>query len=297
MKFPLNIISHDTKINFIKARYVTFSISIILTLATLLLLGTRGLNKGIDFTGGIIIEVQTSAPLDIKTLREAVSKLGYTGASVQELDNETVIMLRVQPKDKVNPEEDVTQLKSVLTSLNNDLTFRRVDYVGPKVGNELMLKGVYAMLLSLVAMMVYIWIRFNWQFGIGAILALFHDAIVTLGFYVVSGYEFDLTAIAAILTIVGYSINDTVVIYDRIRDNLVKHKTMPLAELLNLSINETLSRTIMTVLTTVVVCLALVLFGGHAIESFSSAVLFGILFGTYSSICISAPVLLYTKIK
>lgn len=296
MKFPLSVIPHNTKIDFIGARYIAFTFSIFLTLATIVLLNTHGLNKGIDFTGGIIMELQSATPLDMKELRNLVSSSGYAGANLQELDGSNIVMLRVQPKGD-NSEKEVSQLKSILSSVNSDVNFRRVDYVGPRVGGELMQKGAYAMLMSLVAMMIYIWLRFSWQFGIGAILALFHDAIITLGFYVITGYEFDLTSIAAILTIIGYSINDTVVIYDRIRDNLAKHKNISTAKLLNLSINETLSRTIMTVVTTAVVCLALVLFGGHAIKGFSAAVLFGILFGTYSSICISAPVLLYTKIK
>jgi len=296
MKFPISIIPYNSKLDFIGARYITFAFSIFLTIATIVLLLTHGLNKGIDFTGGIIIELQSPSPLNIKSLRDGVSSAGYAGATLQEMAGDNIIMLRVQPKESKS-EQEVTSLKSILSSIDSSITFRRVDYVGPRVGGELMQKGVYAMLMSLLAMMAYIWFRFNWQFGIGAILALFHDAIVTLGFYSVTGYEFDLTSIAAILTIVGYSINDTVVIYDRIRDNLVKHKSMSTSALLNLSINETLSRTIMTVATTAAVCLALVLFGGHAIQSFSAAVLFGILFGTYSSICISAPVLLYTRIK
>ena len=296
MKFPISIIPYGTTVNFVGFRRFFFSISIILTIGTILLLSINGLNKGIDFTGGIIMEVTSTHQFDLKALRSSINSAGYEGAALQELSNEGTIMIRVQPRSE-SPQGDVTHIKSLLHSIDSNITFRKVDFVGPKVGDELMHKGLYAMIIALIAMMMYIWTRFSWQFGIGAILALFHDAIITLGFYSFTKFEFDLSSIAAILTIVGYSINDTVVIYDRIRDNLVKHKRMQLADLLNLSINETLSRTIMTVFTTVVVCVALVMFGGDAIKGFSSAVLFGILFGTYSSICISAPILLYTRIK
>lgn len=296
MKFPISMIPVTTKFNFIGLRKLFFTLSITLTIFTALLLFNKGLNKGIDFTGGLIIEAKTSANIDLKTLRHSITKEGYEGASLQEMSDENSVMIRLQPKN-TSPDEDILIVKSLLKKIDSDVSFRRVDYVGPKVGSELMQKGVNAMLLSLIAMMIYIWSRFSWQFGIGAIIALFHDAIITLGFYSVTRFEFDLSSIAAILTIVGYSINDTVVIYDRIRDNLTKHKKMKTAEILNLSINETLSRTIMTVLTTAVVCIALVVFGGDSIKGFSSAVLFGILFGTYSSVCISAPILLYTRIK
>lgn len=296
MKFPISIIPVTTNFNFIGLRKLFFTLSIILTISTAFLLLNNGLNKGIDFTGGLIIEAKTSGNTDLKTLRHSITDAGYEGASLQEMSDENSVMIRLQPKN-TSPDEDILIVKSLLKKIDADVSFRRVDYVGPKVGSELMQKGVNAMLLSLIAMMIYIWSRFSWQFGVGAIIALFHDAIVTLGFYSVTRFEFDLSSIAAILTIVGYSINDTVVIYDRIRDNLTKHKKMKTAEILNLSINETLSRTIMTVLTTAVVCIALVVFGGDSIRGFSSAVLFGILFGTYSSVCISAPILLYTRIK
>jgi preprotein translocase subunit SecF len=296
MKFPISIIPVTTNFNFIGLRKLFFLLSIILTISTVVLLFNNGLNKGIDFTGGLIIEAKTSAKLDLKVLRHSIIDAGYEGASLQEMSDENTVMIRLQPKN-ASPDEDISIVKLLLSDIDSAVSFRRVDYVGPKVGSELMQKGVNAMLLSLVAMMIYIWSRFSWQFGVGAIIALFHDSIITLGFYSLTRFEFDLSSIAAILTIVGYSINDTVVIYDRIRDNLTKHKKMKTTEILNLSINETLSRTIMTVLTTAVVCIALVIFGGDAIRGFSSAVLFGILFGTYSSICISAPILLYTRIK
>jgi preprotein translocase SecF subunit len=296
MKFPLSIVPDKVNIGFIKWHKLAFVFSAVITIMTLGSLWAFGLNQGIDFAGGIVVELQSDKAVDIILLREAINKSGYVGASLQELPGENALKLRLKPKTS-NFDEEIGRLNGIIKAVDANIIFRKMDFVGPKVGDELVVRCIYATFVALIAMMVYIGLRFNWQFGIGAIVALLHDAIITLGFFIIMGYEFDLTSVAAVLTIVGYSINDTVVIYDRIRDNLQRHKRMPLAELLNLSINETLSRTVMTVLTTVVVCISLVLFGGESLRSFSAAILFGILFGTYSSIYISAPMLLYTKIR
>jgi preprotein translocase subunit SecF len=292
MQFPLRIIKNSPQIDFVGKRFITYCLSIIITIATIALLFSKGLHLGIDFTGGIILEMKCAETIHIDNFRHALEKSGYAGASIQS-DSSGIFMIRVQPRSGINYAEEVTNLRAILSAItNNDIDFRRIDYVGPKVGDSLVTKGVLSLVIALVAIMIYVWIRFDWQFGIGVIVALIHDAIATMGFYIVSGYEFDLTSIAALLTIIGYSVNDSVVIYDRIRENIKKHGRKNIVKLVNNSINETLSRTIMTAATTLVVCLTLVLFGGKAIEGFSAAMLFGIAFGTYSSICISAPIII-----
>ncbi len=298
MKFPIALIPDNTKIDFIGKRSIAFAFSIVITLIICALFFFKGLNLGIDFTGGIIFEIKTSEEITLKDLRDLLSDTNYKGATLQNLGQADTILIRIQPKDNADQKQEVERLKDLLNSyFDHQVEFRKVDYVGPKVGKDLVFKGISATVLALLCMMAYIWFRFNWQYGIGAILALLHDAFFTLGFYIVSGTEFDLSSIAAILTVIGYSINDSVVIFDRIRENLRKYKFKSIAELINLSINETLSRTIMTVLTTLVVCIALVVFGGEVIYGFSMAMLIGIAFGTYSSVYIAAPILLHTNIN
>jgi preprotein translocase subunit SecF len=297
LKLPLHLVPYNTKIDFIGKKWISFAFSIFITVATVMLLFTKGLNLGIDFTGGIIIESRTEHEIDVSKYRDVLIEAGYHGASVQNFGSNNGVLLRFQAKDSDAQAKEVEVVKNLLKEkIDNKIEFRKIDYVGPKVGKELIEKGVKALILALLVMLVYIWFRFSWQFGLGAVIALFHDAIATIGFYIVSGYEFDLTSIAAVLTIIGYSINDTVVIYDRIRENMRKYKIKHLAEIINLSVNETLSRTVMTVSTCLLVCLAFVLFGGEVIEGFSMAMLFGIAFGTYSSVYIAAPVLMYTGI-
>jgi len=298
MKFPFELVPHNTKINFIGARFAAFVFSILLSIGSIAIVFTHGLNFGIDFTGGIIMEARTQKNYEISDIRELLSDAGYTGATIQNFGSNADLLIRLQPKEDEDQVKEVANLKSLMSNfLEGDVEFRRVDYVGPKVGKELVNKGLMALFLSLTVMTAYIAVRFSWQFGVGVIIALFHDAIATVGFYVVTQYEFDLYSIAAILTIVGYSINDTVVIYDRIRENMRKYKVSDMTEIINLSVNETLSRTIMTVSTTLIVCLALVVFGGEVIKGFSMAMLFGIAFGTYSSVYIAAPVLMHTGFK
>jgi preprotein translocase subunit SecF len=298
MKFPIVLVSHKTNINFIGMKWIAFLFSIFITIATVVIVFTHGLNLGIDFTGGIIIEARTEQTYEIGKVRDLLTDAGYHGANIQNFGSQSDILIRLQPKQTDDQVKEITELKNLIGQyFDNKIEFRRVDYVGPKVGKELVEKGLIALCLSLVVMMSYIAMRFSWQYGIGVVVSLFHDAIATVGFYVVTQYEFDLYSIAAILTIVGYSINDTVVIYDRIRENLRKYKAPDMADIINLSVNETLSRTIMTVSTTLLVCLALVLFGGEVIKGFSMALLFGIAFGTYSSVYIAAPILMHTGFK
>ncbi|WHQ47217.1 MAG: protein translocase subunit SecF [Candidatus Midichloria sp.] len=297
LKLPIILIKQNTKINFLKQRYAGYLISFLITIITLICIFTKGFNLGIDFTGGVIMEISSASPITVTNMRSILDHAGYHGATIQH-DDKNNIIIRLQPKNDNVCASEIEELKKSILTMFAHVEFRKIDYVGPKVGDELINKGVIAIVLALVAMMIYVAIRFNWVFSVGVVIALTHDIIATIGFYIFSRFEFDLTSIAAILTIIGYSVNDSIVIYDRIRENLRKHTQKNISELINLSINETLSRTIMTAATTLVVCMALVLFGGPALKGFGAALFFGIAFGTYSSIYISAPLLtLFYKSK
>lgn len=269
-------------------------------LGTIILVLTNGLNFGIDFSGGIVIEAKLPASADLSSIRSDLDGLNLGEIALQSFGSERDIMIRLQKQEGNQAEQmkAVDKVKNALEKIvEGTVDYRKVDFVGPQVGSELLQGSILAMLLSFVGIMVYLWFRFEWQFGLGAILALIHDAAVTVGFFAVTGLEFNLTSVASILTIIGYSVNDSVVIYDRIRENLRKYKKMPLDELINLSLNATLSRTILTVSTTVVALLALVFAGGNVLYGFSLSMLFGIVIGTYSSIYISAPILIYMNIR
>lgn len=294
--FPLRFIPDNTKIRFLKHRIAAFACSLLVISGSFGLVATKGLNLGIDFTGGVLIELRTPEPVDLTQLRSALSSGKFGEVSLQNFGDEKEILVRLQAGDE-NQGEIVTQAKQILDEQVKGIDYRRVEYVGPTVGQELVRAGFMALGLSLVAMMVYIWFRFEWQFGVGGILALMHDAVALLGFYAVMGLDFGLPAIAAILTVVGYSINDSVVIYDRIRENLRRYKKMPLEEVLDVSINETLSRTVLTGGTTLLALIALSVFGGEIVRGFSLAIGFGVIIGTYSSIYISAPVLVYMRVR
>lgn len=258
--------------------------------ASIILIFVKGLNFGIDFSGGILIEARMKTSVDVKEIRELILS-EVKDVQIQN-SGEKDFLIRV-PKSDIEQSDLVKKIQRILSTKFSDIEYRKVDYVGPQVGSELILKGFFALLLSFLVIMIYIWIRFDWQFGLGGIFALFHDAILTLGFFAVSGLEFNLTSIAAILTVIGYSINDSVVIYDRIRENLRKYKKLNLSSLINSSINSTLSRTILTSGITLFLVLSLMIFGGEVLRSFSFATFFGIIIGTYSSIYISAPILIY----
>ncbi len=280
----------NTKIDFMKVHKIALFASIFCILVSLILVFTRGLNLGIDFAGGILIEARMSEDVDVAEVREMISKEAKD-VQIQNIDQRD-LLIRVGKSS----EEQSVLVRKIQESLNEKyrgIEYRKIDYVGPQVGSELIKKGFLALFLSFVFIMVYIWIRFDWQFGLGGIFALLHDAVFTVGFFSITQLEFNLTSIAAVLTIIGYSINDSVVIYDRIRENLSKYKKMSLGDIINLSSNATLSRTILTAGTTLTSLLALIFFGGEALKSFSLATFFGIALGTYSSIYISAPILIY----
>lgn len=295
---PLRLYATPPSYDFMGKRWIGFAISIALTLLSLGLIATKGLNLGIDFTGGVVMEVRTEQPADLSNVRTALNNPEFGEVSLQSFGDARDVMIRVQVRDEVNQTVFISNIKQTLAkALPGTIDYRKIDFVGPTVGQELIRAGWISVLLSFATIMLYVWFRFEWQYGIGAIAALLHDSIMMLGFFAVTRYEFGLTAIAAVLTIVGYSINDSVVIYDRIRENMRKFKKLSMLELLNRSMNETLSRTILTASTTLLAALALFLFGGEVIRGFSAAMVFGVIIGTYSSIYISAPTLLYLKLR
>ncbi len=287
---------HGTRINFMKVKAVFLLASLFITLASLACVAVLGLNFGVDFKGGSMIEVRHSTGAsDLDDLRSRLGKLGLGDIQIQEIGTaDTLIRVEIQPGGE---QAQQAARQTVLDELGDTYELRRSEVVGPAVSSELRTTGTLAVLASLVAISAYVWARFEWQFALGSILALAHDVIVTVGLFSLLQLSFDLSIVAALLTILGYSVNDSVVVADRVRENLRKYKRMPLNELLNLSINETLSRTVLTGVTTVAVLLALYLFGGDVLANFSFAMLFGVLIGTYSSIFIGAPILGYLGIR
>ncbi len=291
MQIFRSLFAHS-KIDFMRPHKLAIAASVVCIILSIGLVVFKGLNFGIDFSGGILMEIR-GEKLDSETLRNTLSGK-IKDIQIQNIGaQDFLIRVAKNSEEKSSQQESIQKIQQIIGQNFANIEYRKVDYVGPQVGSELIGKGIMALLLSFLFIMIYIWVRFDWQFGLGGIFALVHDAFITLGFYAATGLEFNLTSIAAILTIIGYSINDSVVIYDRIRENLRKSKKQDLATLINSSINSTLSRTLLTSGATLLSLLALVLFGGEVLKSFSQAAFFGILVGTYSSIYISAPILLY----
>ena len=266
-------------------------ISIVLIVVSLGLLFFKGLNYGIDFKGGTLIELRsTDNKINVSSLRDSLSQMNLGDVSVKKFGNDQDYLIKFEINDAKN--DVIENIKNNLeNSYGNNFNFRRVENVGPKVSSELLRSGIIAISLSLAVMLIYIWIRFEWQFSLGAIVAIFHDVIVTLGMFSLFSLEINLSIIAAVLTIVGYSMNDTVVIFDRVRENLRKYSDIKIFELTNISINETLSRTLLTSITTLLALLAIYIFGGEILRGFSFAMILGVIFGTYSSIYIANTVL------
>ena len=284
-----------TKYNFSSKFKHTNIFSLILFLASIILIALKGLNYGIDFKGGTLIELRSNN-VDASSIRDVLKNMELGDVNVKKFGIEGDFLIKVEQKrdnNKLIPEIK----KNLSDNLNSDINFRRVENVGPKVSAELLKSGIMAISLSLAAMLFYIWIRFEWQFSIGAILALFHDVLITMGIFSLFSLEVNLSIVAAILTIVGYSMNDTVVIFDRVRENLKKHLDIKIFELSNLSINETLSRTIITSLTTLLALFSLFFFGGEILKGFAFAMILGVVLGTYSSIFIANPVLVYLRVS
>ena len=294
------LIPDDTRIPFVRYRYWAYAFSGALVLLTLILLPTKGLNFGIDFRGGILIEVGMPGPAaDLAAMRSTLQDLGLGEIALQEFGGPANVLIRVerQAGGEAGQLAAVDRVKAALAErFGADVSYRRVEFVGPKVSEDLLWAGTQATVYALVAILVYVWFRFEWQFAVGAVVALIHDAVTTLGVFSLLGLEFNLTTIAAILTIIGYSINDTVVIYDRVRENLRRYKATPLPELIDRSINETLARTVMTSLTTLLALIALVVAGGPVIRGFTVAMIWGVLIGTYSTIYVAAPMVLHLRL-
>ena len=277
--------------------YNKFNIlSVSLVIVSLLLLTFKGLNFGIDFKGGTLIELRsTDTKINVSSLRDNLSQMNLGDVSVKNFGNQSDFLIKFEINENKKVINDIK--KSLEKSFGNNFNFRRVENVGPKVSAELLRSGVIAISMALFLMLVYIWIRFEWQFSLGAIVALFHDVIVTLGVFSLLGLEINLSIIAAVLTIVGYSMNDTVVIFDRVRENLRKYSDIKIFELTNISINETLSRTLITSVTTLLALLSIFFFGGEVLKGFSLAMIFGVIFGTYSSIYIANTVLVRLNVS
>jgi preprotein translocase SecF subunit len=258
----------------------------------------KGLNFGIDFKGGFLIEAHTENTADLASLRDITGNMGLGEVSLQTFGDDNQVLIRIEFQEDKSLNEVVALVQNTLdTEYAEEVTFQRTEAVGPKVSGELIESGVLSVLLAVGAVLFYIWIRFEWQFGLGAVIALMHDVLLTVGMFSLTGLEFNLSIIAAILTIVGYSLNDTVVVYDRIRENLRKFRKKVLPDLINLSLNETLARTMMTSVTTLLALTALFYFGGEVIHGFTAAMIWGIFVGTYSSIFIASPVLLWFELR
>ena len=284
-------------INFNKFYKLFNLISLTLVIASVLLLFFKGLNFGVDFKGGTLIELRSNDKnINVTSLRQSFNKMNLGDFNVKKFGNENDFLIKIEKKDTSANAIEIIK-KDLTSSLGGSFNFRRVENVGPKVSSELLKSGIIAIALSLAAMLFYIWIRFEWQFSLGAILALFHDVIITLGLFSLFSLEINLSIVAAVLTIVGYSMNDTVVIYDRVRENLRKFSDIKIYELTNISINETLSRTIITSATTLLALVSIYLFGGEILKGFSLAMIMGVIFGTYSSIYIANPILVKLRVS
>ena len=288
----------ESKINFYKYFKIFNIISILLVFFSVIILLFKGLNYGVDFKGGTLIELRVQdQTINISSIRQSFKNMNLGDVNVKKFGNKTDFLIKFEKKDEKNI-NFINDIKNKLVlDIGNSFSFRRVENVGPKVSSELLKSGVIAILMSLSAMMIYIWLRFEWQFSLGAIFALIHDVIITLGFFSILNLEINLSIVAAVLTIVGYSMNDTVVIFDRVRENLKKYSSKKINEITNLSINETLSRTIITSLTTLLALVSIFIFGGEILKGFSFAMILGVIFGTYSSIYIANPILEYLNVS
>ena len=292
------MIELKSEINFNKHFKIFNIISIVLIILSVFFLLFKGLNYGVDFKGGTLIELRVQdQTIDIPSIRQSFKNMNLGDVNVKKFGNKTDFLIKFEKKDEKNI-NFINDIKNKLVlDIGNSFSFRRVENVGPKVSSELLKSGVIAILMSLSAMMIYIWLRFEWQFSLGAIFALIHDVVITLGFFSILNLEINLSIVAAVLTIVGYSMNDTVVIFDRVRENLKKYSSKKINEITNLSINETLSRTIITSLTTLLALVSIFIFGGEILKGFSFAMILGVIFGTYSSIYIANPILEYLNVS
>ncbi len=293
----IRFLPDDTKINFVGARYYAFALDGLLVLITIISIAIHGFNLGIDFTGGVLLQVKSQQTIEVAQVRSEVDSLNFGDAQIQYIGGgacdtpaNSCVLIRVKPKAGQSGEEAAAEIKA---KLGQAFTARNAQVIGPKVSKELFHDGVMATLLAVLMIAVYVAVRFEWQYGIGAVVATGHDVLVTAGLFSVLHWDFTLTSIAALLTLAGYSINDTVVVFDRIRENRRKYKRMPLGDLINLSTNQMLTRTVLTSVVTATSIVPLLLFGGPALFQFTAAILFGIVVGTFSSIYVASALLLY----
>ncbi len=294
---PIHLVPANTRIDFMRFHKVLAAFSLIMVIGSFVLLFTKGLNYGIDFAGGVAMEVQSNQAeaVDLTQLRHQLDALNVGEISLQTFGQPNNVLIRI-PQQAGGDQATQEAVAKIKASLGDQWQYRRTETVGPKVGSELKSSAIWASILAMLGIMGYVWFRYEWQFGINALLALFHDCVTTVGLFALTGMEFNLTTVAAVLTIAGYSVNDTVVIYDRIRYDMRRYKTMPLKELINHALNSTLSRTTITSGLTLLSVLALWIFGGEVIRGFAVAMVWGIVIGTYSTIYVATPLLLYMHI-
>lgn len=294
----MQLIKPNTKIDFIKLGLPMMVVSGALVLASLALLGFRGLNFGLDFTGGTLIEVAYEQSAELSSIRAALEEAGYEDAMVQRFDTARDIVVRLPSEgEQASAETSTEVLRALNAAAEGSVEMRRVEFVGPQVGQELKEKGGLAMLYAIIGILIYVWLRFEWRFSVGAIAATVHDSVLTLGFFSLFQIDFDLTILAAILAVIGYSLNDTIVIFDRVRENFQNMRKATPREVMNVSVNQTLSRTVMTSVTTLLVLLSLFLFGGEVVHGFALALIVGVLFGTYSTIYVATTLSLWLGVS
>lgn len=296
----LRLLPAQTKVDFLGMRKVAAVLSVILGIASIALFSVESLNYGIDFKGGIEVEVgYEDKPVPLAQIRGIMNGLNLGDVLVKEFGSPNDVLIRIerQPGGDAEQSAAMTRVRETLAAELPDLIYRQGNIIGPVVSGELKRDGTLAVTIAVLAVLVYIWFRFEWQFGLGAVIALVHDVVLTIGFFAITRLEFNLSIIAALLTIVGYSLNDTVVVYDRVRENIRKYRKMPMKDVLNLSLNQTLSRTVMTSVTTLLALFALFFLGGEVIRGFTAAMIWGVVIGTYSSLFVAAPMLLFLKVR
>ena len=290
-------IKKDLKINFLRVKNIATILSILALISSLFFLVYKNLNFGIDFKGGTLIEIKKDENLSIAEIRNQLSELNIGDIQIQTLGSDDIILIRIENSNNLDANADMSSIELIRSSLGNDVIIQRTEIVGPKVSSELIQKGIIAIIIAVFLMLFYIWIRFEWQFSIGAVTALIHDVMITMGIFSFLQIEFNLSIIAALLTIIGYSMNDTVVVYDRIRENLRKYKQMNIFDLINQSLNETMSRTLLTSVTTLLALFSLYFLGGEVLKGFTLAMIIGVFIGTYSSVFIASQIILYLNVK
>ena len=290
-------IKKDLKINFLRVKNIATILSVLAIISSLFFLVYKNLNFGIDFKGGTLIEIKKDKELSIAEIRSQLSELNIGDIQIQTFGSDDIILIRIENSTNLTTNADMSSIELIRSSLGNNVIIQRTEIVGPKVSSELIQKGIIAIIIAVLLMLFYIWIRFEWQFSIGAVTALIHDVMITMGIFSFLQIEFNLSIIAALLTIIGYSMNDTVVVYDRIRENLRKYKQMNIFDLINQSLNETMSRTLLTSVTTLLALFSLYFLGGEVLKGFTLAMIIGVFIGTYSSVFIASQIILYLNVK